>query len=192
MGMEFRREFSVVYPNRIRMAALVDSIPGDPKNLPDSHALEPAMSLVHKVRSAWEDRFQRPTVEQILAEIPKPASALAAAIRDAFVKDGAMVERLTWHGVPWRWAFDYSTPGGEPSAYLIPSPHRLIVAVPVPVDLLATLSPKKIAKPIRDIVMLAPVVGTSRWAQWDLTARQQIEDLSSFVTLIRNSAVAAA
>ncbi len=150
------------------------------------------MSLVHKVRSAWEDRFQRPTIEQILAEIPKPVGTLAAAARDAFVKVGAMTERLTWHGVPWRWAFEYAAPGGEPAAYLIPNPQRVMVAIPVPVDLMAALPTKKVPKPIRDVVMLAPVVGTSRWAQWDLSAKQQIDELTAFIVLIRNSVVAAA
>ena len=92
---------------------------------------------------------------------------------------GDVVESIVWHGVPWRWTFAFASESEpeRPWAYLVPQPGRLLLAMPLTHEQIASLPMRKLSKPVRDALALAARVGGVYWAQWPLTARAQVEEL---------------
>lgn len=149
------------------------------------------MPLLTKSRSLWEDRFARPSIAALLAEIPKPAVSLIESFREALVRDGTLTESLSWQGIPWRWALTYSD-GPRIAAYVVPNPAKPGVCVPVPAGILATLPPRKLSKAVRESIAAAPTVAGLNWTQFDLTSKTLADELSLLIQLVRESSLASA
>jgi hypothetical protein len=150
-----------------------------------------SMPLLTKSRSLWEDRFARPSIAALLAEIPKPAATLIEGFRDAVVSDGTLTESLAWQGIPWRWALTY-TDGPRTAAYVVPNPAKPGVCVPVPAGILATLPPRKLSKAVREAIGNAPTVAAVNWTQFDLTSKTLADELVLLLQLIRETSLATA
>lgn len=146
------------------------------------------MPLLAKSRSLWEDRFTRPTVEALLAEIPKPGVTLIEGFRDALVAEGTLAEGLSWQGIPWRWSLTYSD-GRRLAAYIVPNPAKPGVCVPIPAGFLASLPPRKLSKTVREVVASSPAVAGTNWAQFDLTSKTMADELLLLVQVVRDHAL---
>lgn len=147
------------------------------------------MALSTKPRPLWEDRFARPTAESLLGELPKPAAALLASLRDGLLAVEGMTHELSWQGIPWRWSFAF-TVGGRVAAYVVPNPARPVACVPVPPGALGGSVGKKLSKPIRDVVRLAPAIGGVQWPQWEVTSKSIADELTTLVRLCLEAPVA--
>lgn len=142
-------------------------------------------SLRLTTRSSWEDRFTRPSVRALLGDLEKEHHALVQHAREALSSLPQMREELLWQGVPWRWCFGFHASVGEGRAfaYLIPQPGRPGLAIPMESEIVAELPLKKLAKHIREVLTLAPLVGGVRWCQWSLTSKSQIDDIVNLARL---------
>lgn len=89
-----------------------------------------------------------------------------------------MNEVVAWQGV-WRWTLVYSHPSlpGQVWAFLVPDPSRPLLAVPVAEIVLPSLPTKHLTRPVRDGLVLAPVVGGVRWASWEVTSNALAENV---------------
>ncbi len=143
------------------------------------------MALAIKARSTWEDRFNRPTIDELVEAVPKMYLPAFESARSGLQGLG-LTESLGWHGVPWRWSLSYGVKE-RVLGYLVPSPTRPVLAMPVPIAVASGLSPKKFSKAVRDMLAHAPLVGDVKWPSWELIGRSQAEELVSLVGVIRGA-----
>lgn len=136
---------------------------------------------IAKPRVAWEDRFQTPKLEELLADLAKHPLQLVEQAREAMLALGGVNETISWLGIPWRWTIGYGLDGlnERPWAYLVPQPTKPILALPMSSEVVAALPMRKLPRFIRDVVTLSPKVGGVHWMQWELTSRSQVEELVS-------------
>ena len=146
------------------------------------------MPLLAKSRCLWEDRFSRPSVEALLAEIPKPGVTLIEGFREALLAQGTFAEGLSWQGIPWRWSLTYAD-GRRLAAYIVPNPVKPGVCVPVPADLLGSVPPRKLSKSVREAVASSPTVAGTNWVQFDLTSKTMADELLLLVQIVRDQSL---
>lgn len=139
------------------------------------------MASERKSKPAWEDRFHRPALGDLLAELPRPAAQLASCARAALVAEGAR-EALAWHGIPWRWSlrYDHASDPARPIAFLVPDPRRLTLVVTVPAGIiLDSALLRKSSRFVRDGVLNAPEVDTVRWCTWEVASRSACDEIAA-------------
>lgn len=138
-----------------------------------------------KIRSTWEDRFSKPTVQQLLNDVQRPRSYAFSHARALLLGYEGVVEYLAWHGVPWRWSMLYSCGEEKPIAYLIPDPMNPRVTVPAYVTDLAALPIRTIPSRIREGLQKAPEVAGVRWCQWPLESKAAADEILAFIQSLR-------
>lgn len=143
-----------------------------------------------KNKPLWENRFSRPSPEDLLSELPKPASTLADALRSGLTSSHRFLERLTWQGIPWRWSFLFTpNPATEPAAaknaglslYLIPAPTKLEVTLTLPDTSLSQVLAKKQPKTLKETLATASLVGLQRFVRWEPTAKSHTDEILAFI-----------
>lgn len=148
---------------------------------------------VVRPRSLWEDRFARPTTEQLLGACPKTLSGVLDYARECLSGLVGVQEELSWQGIPWRWTLVYRHESDRTRAfaYLVPDPLKPRLAVPIPNVLVSSLPIKKVSKYIRETVVQSPVVGSIRWCQWDAQTNGNVDEVIALAEM-KLSAVTAA
>jgi hypothetical protein len=131
-----------------------------------------------KPRAAWEDRFARPTVADLLQGLPKQPGSLVEHVREEVLALGGVRESVVWSGT-WRWTLAYTVEGEpeRPWMYIVPQPARPILAIPLTPDAIAVLPLRKLSRSVRDAIALAARVGDTAWPQWDLAGRSQTDQV---------------
>lgn len=138
-------------------------------------------SATLKPRSAWNDRFRTPTLEDLFEPFNRQLTGLIDATREQLVEFPGVSEELSWQGIPWRWTLVYRWKG-EPDrawAYVVLDPERLRLALPMTTELIAKLPAKKLSRTTRDGIVQASEVAGVHWAQWELVNKPQLEELMS-------------
>jgi hypothetical protein len=138
---------------------------------------------VIKERVPWEDRFREPTSDELLAAMPKQHLATFDHARGRLLAIDGVRETIGWHGIPWRWAMSYRTAAETPHAisYLIPQPGRPLLAIPIPVEMLATIPLKKHTRVVRDGITFSAEVAGVYWPTWDLTGKTLVDELFTII-----------
>lgn len=134
------------------------------------------MASVSKPRAAWEDRFRRPTVDELFDGLNKQLSSLAESWRARMRETPGVREELAWQGIPFRWTLVYRN-DARPVAYLVPQPVKAYVAIPIASDAVNRLPLRKLSKPVRDSLGAASLVNGQYWAQWELQSKAQLDEL---------------
>ena len=126
-------------------------------------------------RPAWADRFRTPASADLLAQVPEPDFIHQA--REALSELPGVAEHLSWQGIPWRWAFTYTsgTRGStdnphNPLAAIVPDPEGPRLATALPADFLESLQVRRLPRAVRDTLLGASPVGNTFWVEWPLTA----------------------
>jgi len=147
-----------------------------------------------KNRIAWEDRFNAPSVEELLAEFGKQQLHLIEDAREGLLAFGGITERVTWLGIPWRWTLAYGvhSSGERPWAYLVPQPGKPVLALPMTSEMVKTLPMRRLPKFIRDVIAFSPRVAGVHWMQWELTGRGMVEELIELARRKREGALSPA
>lgn len=146
-------------------------------------------TLEFKPKSPWENKFRQPDEDELRSQYLKPVQAVLAGARAAMLTFEDAREDLEWLGIPWRWSYVYRTGSGTKAAmaYVVPQPERPRIAIPVSAMVLSKVPARKLSKFIREGVLHAPMVGEVRWAQWELTATGQIEEVLALLALHRQA-----
>lgn len=134
------------------------------------------MASSSKPRAAWEDRFRRPTVDEVLEALNKQLLSLAESWRERMSETPGVREELSWQGIPFRWTLVYRNES-RPIAYLVPQPVKAYIAIPIAADAVNRLPLRKLSKPVRDSLGAASLVNGQYWAQWDLVSKAQLDEL---------------
>lgn len=145
-------------------------------------------------RQVWEDRFRKPTVEQLVAELPRGTAAALQSLREQLLSVPGSTEEVTWKGVPWRWTIEIKSEHAPEKAwaYLVPQPEQPLMVLPITTDGLSGISMKKLNKPVRDAIIHAREVEGVRWAQWQIESKSQVEVLAKIARLQMASVVSGA
>lgn len=134
---------------------------------------------VAKPRSLWEDRFGRPTIENLLDGCPRTVLPLIEHARSRLSNVKGVSEQLAWQGIPWRWTLTYGhlEDSERAYAYLVPDPSKPRLVVPFPIRTLSELPLKKFSKQTREAILHATVVGTVSWCQWEFVTKALSEEV---------------
>lgn len=133
-------------------------------------------------RSAWEDRFNRPTVEALRAGLRVISRRLFDSLHRQLGDLEAVTVGLAWHGACWRWTVEYRTRlDEEPLAVLIPSPENLQVAVPLDREFVTSLPVGRMTRALRDGLNLAQEPFDTRWGVWSIGASGLVDDVMDLV-----------
>lgn len=130
-------------------------------------------------RQVWEDRFRKPTAEQLVSELSRSSAAAMQSLREQLLGVPGCTEDVTWKGVPWRWTIEIKSDQSpeKACAYLVPQPDQPLLVLPITSDGLSSISMKKLNKPVRDAIIHAREVEGVRWAQWAIESKAQVEVL---------------
>src|SRR4051812_49978291 len=128
-------------------------------------------------RIAWQERFERPGLDDLLDGLLRQHYHLIAAARDALLSLDGIQETILWQGVAWRWTLTYAVgPDPRPWAYIVPQPGKPSLALPIQTDLLPAFPTAKLSRPVRESIQLASRVGDACWPQWELTSKTQLRE----------------
>ena len=142
-----------------------------------------ATSSVYE-RRAWDDRFNRPTVETLKAGLHYKTARLLDLIRRHLLALDGVTEDFAWHGDCWRWTIEYRTKlSDDPLAVLVPSPNDLQLAVPLELEFLRSLSLRRMKRALRDGVDLAQEPFDTRWGVWSIQAGSLLDELVDLIEL---------
>lgn len=127
----------------------------------------------------WHDRFSTPTPTRLRAELVEPSATLFDQVRTGLAGAPNVRESLLWYGAPWRWTLTYTCREAEiaPWAYLIPDPASPQLAIALTCPTLEAVQLRKLSKPVREGLLQAPSVDGVIWAQWELNATQNVQEL---------------
>ncbi|MBX3375709.1 MAG: hypothetical protein KF678_01745 [Phycisphaeraceae bacterium] len=136
-----------------------------------------------KAKNAWEERFETPRLEALLAVYSKTQAGLIEQARSAILAMDGATESITWLGIPWRWTLAYGARGSSdrPIVYLVPQPGKPLLALPMSGDVVSLLPVRRLPKYIRDVIAFSPKVAGVHWMQWELTGRTQVDELVGLV-----------
>ena len=140
---------------------------------------------VAKPRSLWEDRFGRPTIDDLLDGCPRSVLSLIEHARTKLSNAKNVSEQLAWQGIPWRWTLTYThlDDAERAYAYLVPDPAKPRLVVPFPIRALSEISLKKFSKTTRDAVAHATVVGSVSWCQWEILTKPVTDEVIALADL---------
>ncbi|MDX2114949.1 MAG: hypothetical protein SFZ24_04910 [Planctomycetota bacterium] len=132
-----------------------------------------------KIRPSWEDRFRRPSFQDLREDLHEPMGGLVDFARERLASVPGVVEELAWQGVPWRWTLLYRL-GSDPAhawAYLVPDPTAPKFVMPIARSVVDALPWNRLKKHVRDGVTQGRLVNNVYWATWDLASKTQLAEL---------------
>ena len=136
-------------------------------------------------RSAWEDRFNRPTMDGLRGNLTGEEAKLFNAIHKQVSSLEGVVTSFVWRGVSWRWTIEFRTRlSDEPLAVLIPAPENVQLAVPFDRKLARSISTRRMKRAVRDGLELAQDPFDTHWGVWCLQSGL-IEEVVDLVEMKR-------
>ncbi|MHC4414549.1 MAG: hypothetical protein ACYS0G_04625 [Planctomycetota bacterium] len=142
------------------------------------------VSSVGYERTAWEDRFNRPTVENLRAALEPPSAKLFSLLRRQLRELDGVREQLAWHGDCWRWTIEYRTRhSDDPLAVLVPSPTDLQLAVPLEREFTRSIPTRRMTRALRDGLGLAQEPFDTRWGVWSIQTAAILGDVVDLIEL---------
>lgn len=133
-------------------------------------------------RLAWEDRWVKPSLGQLLGPIKDPNRTMIENLV-AQLDDFDKVERnVTWYGDAWKWTIQYVQRKPESGkdqilCYLIPKSEGPLVCVPLTSQLIQKLPMRRLGKVVREGIMSAKCAVATYWATWAPNNRTEVDHL---------------
>jgi len=134
--------------------------------------------------SAWEDRWNAPTLEALLAPLDENRHKQITALIDRISEYPGIGHKLIWHGVSWRWCLQMNlhTEAGEREfAYIVPHPETPTIWFPMSSHVVDRLPMRRLNRYIRDGIRSAKMAVDVHWAKWPPTAGTEVEHLMDLV-----------
>lgn len=139
----------------------------------------------YKPRLPWQDRWNEPTLDDLLKEIKethrKPLDNIMAGIESY----EGITRRIIWTGQAWQWTIEYTlegcheTGGENPNAmvYIVPNPEAPIVAIPLRNEQIEQIPLRRLNRFIRDQIRSAKRPVDIHWCKWTPTAQTEVEHI---------------
>ena len=147
----------------------------------------PAATWKKKHRTAWEDRFNRPTGEELVEHYNAQTRALFEHVLEKIRGLGPMTVSLEWMGLPWRWCLviqpeDLDQQADRAWAYLVPDLEGPLLAMPIDLHLVDRLPMRRIKKHAREVVAKGRTIEHLTYAEWHVNAKTQFEDIMEMIS----------
>ncbi|MEM6460028.1 MAG: hypothetical protein AAF710_11630 [Planctomycetota bacterium] len=143
------------------------------------------------VRNAWEEQWQTPTFEQLMALQKEQHVALLSTLLERLEAYDGIERSLIWHGQSWKWTIQYTYAGPDaneatdpppmPVAYFVPNPESPVFCMPLRQEHLDQLPMKRLNRFIRDGIRSAKCAVEVHWAKWSPTAMTEVEHLTDLI-----------
>ena len=141
------------------------------------------MAATAKIRLAWDDKFNRPDLDELRELYPQPLRSLFDEARQRILDFGDATEDFGWEGLPWRWCLRY-TMAGDPTrnfAYLVPNPEKPRIGVCFTREMLQSMPLHRLKKYMKEILVASHDVGGMFWSEFELTSKPQLDDAMDLV-----------
>lgn len=133
-------------------------------------------------RSPWEDRFNRPNVEELRSQLKVQPQKLFSESRRRLLEVDGVREEPVWYGHCWRWSLEYRKPRSQrPLAVLVPSPTDLQLAMPLDREFLDSVSTRRMKRAVKDGLELAQEPFDTSWGVWSLGSMGMLDDLQDLL-----------
>ena len=134
------------------------------------------------IRSPWEDRWNRPTLEQLVQPQREQTLPVMQALLEQLGELENVQQSLIWYGPAWKWTIQFTlhdNKGKEVDklAYIVPNPEGFVVSVPLAEKVVSQLPIRRLNKVIRDAVRSAKQAVELHWATWTPNSASDIEHL---------------
>ena len=133
--------------------------------------------------NAWEDRWNPPTVEALLAEQKEQHQHLLKHLLEQFGEFEGVETSVIWYGTAWKWTVQFTLnhpDAGEvpdPMAYFVPDPESPVMCIPLREEQIDQLPLKRLNRYIRDSIRSAKCAVSVHWCKWNPTAMTEVEHL---------------
>lgn len=118
-------------------------------------------------KTAWVNVFARPSRETLVGELPPEDAPVFGTVAAALAGRAGWKHTLVWLGLPWRWAFVYTSGGESPAlVYHVPDPRGSRLCIPVPVAGEGVPDMKALTKPVRTRLEQAAIIAGYIWPEW--------------------------
>ncbi|GAB4189221.1 MAG: hypothetical protein Kow00105_03730 [Phycisphaeraceae bacterium] len=143
-------------------------------------------STEYAVKSAWEDRWVQPTLEQLLEPLDEQRRKVVDILIENIEAFPGVERRLIWHGTSWRWTIQFVVFGEDQKlidtlVYLVPNPESPTVCVPLKPAEVEKLPLKRLNRYIRDGIRVAKRAVEVYWTNWTPTAVTETEHLMDLI-----------
>ncbi len=138
---------------------------------------------VYKKHTPWEDKFQKPTFEDLRSSYNKQLGGLFETARERLLKR-CPVETIVWHSPPWRWAIEYreNAEDERAAAFLIADTEAPRLGAPLPADFAdATVANKKVKRAVADVISGGKLVLGIRWVDWQVLNKTSLDDVMQVI-----------
>lgn len=137
-------------------------------------------------RPAWDDRWNPPTFEQLMAPQKEQHIALLHKLLESVEAFEGVERSIIWYGSAWKWTIQYTMPSDradipDPMAYFVPDPEQPIFCVPMRETMIERLPMKRLNRYIRDGIRGAKCAVEVHWAKWTPTAMTEVEHLLDLI-----------
>ncbi|MGB0768651.1 MAG: hypothetical protein ACPGYV_13200 [Phycisphaeraceae bacterium] len=145
----------------------------------------------YPARLPWQDRWNEPTLEQLLDPIKaKEAHSKALGNIMAIIEDYEGIQRrIVWLGEGWQWCIEYVLEGTHDTgaqnpdamAYVIPDPEQPILCIPLHDSQIEQIPLRRVNRFIRDQIRSAKCSVEIHWCKWSPSAQTEVEHLQDLV-----------
>lgn len=141
------------------------------------------MAATAKKRLAWEDKFNKPDLDELRELYPKVLRTLFDDARQRILAFGNLTEEFEWEGLPWRWCLRYTMPA-DPTrnfVFLVPHPEKPRIGVPFTGDMLQSMPLHRLKKYMKEILVASHDVGGMFWSEFEFISKPQLDDAMDLV-----------
>lgn len=139
----------------------------------------------YTTRSPWQDRWNKPTVEQLLEPIKETHRKAIDNIMAAVEEYEGITRDVVWSGEGWQWTVEYLLDGHHTSgpespdamAYLIPDPELPILAIPLKDEHIEQIPLRRVNRFIRDQLRSAKCPVELHWCKWTPSAQTEVDHI---------------
>lgn len=133
-------------------------------------------------RLPWQDRWTRPTFDQLLQPHDKEHRELLLSLVAGIEALDGVQRSLTWYGQAWKWTFQfnfYDEAGHdvEVLAYLVPNPQSSLLCVPLLEPMISQFPIRRLNKFVRTGIQNAKQAVEIHWAVWSPTTQAEADHL---------------
>ena len=139
-------------------------------------------------RLPWEDRWNKPTVKQLLDSVSAESRRVLRAIIAALNGYDAVHQRVVWYGPGWNWTIQYQLPAAKDSpedtdilCYLVPKSESPLVCVPLCGQEIDSLPVRRLNRIIREGIRLAKCAVTVSWATFTPASEADAEHVIDLI-----------
>ncbi len=144
-------------------------------------------STATRTRLPWQNRWDQPTIEQLL----KPLIAQRRRLLELIMKEADQYpqvdQQIVWYGPGWNWTIQYAFKDKHDGlesdilCYLVANVETPLVCVPLSDAEIAKLPMRRLNKLIRNSIRIAKCAVTIHWAKWTPTNQTEIAHINDLI-----------